>query len=382
MFPLVPAIAAAVLFYIILPTLGAFIARRRWRSFRQRIVDSSYLPLYPQRIGRKTPGDTPQPASGEPEASYRFFGILEAVEDSDIIWLSDGTHRIRVDLSSSEIYILPGHKLTDPNPSADHSPRITRWKNLGSLPEGTEFFVTGEMKRDTLVPMFVKSEKQELLVVIHDMPREQFLARAIQTGRQRNEFWNELTPFSFLSGLMAELILILSLLQANPGSLLLLALVPLALIPVMILAPPGIFLYFLYRSAWKKARKYREERDLLRLPLRYRRGEAAQGDLPDGGSYTLRLEEGLPEDLRNDGEMRIRHAMAVDPTESLVWYFSSPDSSDPFAERIYIKGDPSELARESQKRAVQLEYMSVLYFSAGLLINGLLLFALLLMWWF
>jgi len=284
---------------------------------------------------------------------------------------------VRADLSKVPVFILPGRIGQDSDPSAENSPAITRWKRLGSLPEGTEFFIYGQLSSESLVPIFRSVSRMPLLVIIHDTDRELFLSRAIRTGRQRNEYWNSISPFSFLSGVMLELLLILTLLQNSSGSLLLFVLVPLALLPGLILAPPGIFLYFLYRNYWRLGRKYREERDLLRLPLRY-----PDNNLPDGGKYISQALEGFPEEFIHDGDIRIRHVMAASDHTGHIWSYHAYQSSDPFAEHIYIRGNPELLAAESQHKAVFLEYLSLGFFFAGLAVNILMVELLLLMFWF
>jgi hypothetical protein len=371
MYPVTAAVILALTFYLIFPFLGALSTRKRWRTFRRRIIASSYVTVYPEKP--RGPGGAADPDDGV----YRFFGELEALEDRDTIWLSDGSHRVRVDLSDIRIFVLPAHNLEDRDPMADNSPTVTRWKNLGSLPEGTEFFVFGRLDAGTLVPAFRDADDCPLLVVIHDMPREMFLSRAIRTGRQRNEFWNSISPYSLLSGVMVQLLLILSLLQRDANSTLLFIMVPLALLPGIILAPPGVFLYFLYRNAWRRGRKYREERDLLRLPFRYR-----DNILPDGGRYLPQNSEGLPADFLDDGDLRFRHVMAEDPSETEIWSYHAHGSDDPFAEQVYIKGDPARLAEISQHRAVLLEYRSLFFFALGVGVNVLIIEFLMLLLWF
>jgi hypothetical protein len=365
MYPVVPAITLALLFYMILPFIGALVTRKRWRSFRNQITESSFVPIYPGQ------------SDSAGACLYRFFGEMEAVEEQDIVWLSDGNHRVRVDLSSVRIFMLPGHNLEDQEPAADNSPTLTRWKNLGSLPEGTEFFIYGCVDDSTLVPVFRQTDAHPLLVVIHDMPRGMFLSRAIRTGRQRNEFWNSISPFSFLSGVMVQALIILSLLQQDADSTLLFILVPLAVLPGIILAPPGVFFYFLYRQSWRRGRKYREDRDLLRLPLRY-----PDNFLPDGGKYLHQVFDGLPEEFLLDGDLRIRHVMASEQNSQKIWSYHAHNSDDPFAEQIYIKGDPEELARISQNKAVFLEYLGIGYFVLGTGVNVVIIQLLMLVFWF
>lgn len=373
----IQAFVVAFLFYILLPLIGAYATRRRWRVFRQRILDASSAPIYPQMKRASTEKDaSPRPDSGDVEV-YRYFGDLEAVEDSDIIWLSDGRHRVKVDVKHISLFVLPGVNSDDFDVANERSPAITKWKDMGSLPEGTQFFVYGVLARDTLVPMFRSSADHPLMVIIHDVKPGQFLSRAIRTGRQRNEYWNSISPLSFLSGVMAQMIFIIRLLQQNPDSLMLLLHIPLALLPGIILMPPGIFLYFLYRKLWRKGRAYRQERDLLRLPMRY-----PDHMLPDGGSYLPQVLDGIPEYLMKDDSMEYRACMAEHHSSTTIWSYHPHHSNDPFAEHIFVKGNPAELAKISQLRAGRLEFFSLCIFFAGMALNLVLLEMLMLLFWF
>ncbi len=322
------------------------------------------MPLYPSRVDYR----------GE---HFRFFGDIEALEEDDVIWLSDGHHRIRVRIGSNPVYVLPGHGAQDGNSGQERAASYTKWKNLASLPQGTGFFVTGWLNTSTLVPIFEAKEGSPLTVVIHDVDPGEVLSRAIGTGRQRNEFWNSMSPYAFLSGVLFQLFLLLGLVQRDPNSLMMLLLVPMALLPALILAPPGIFFYFLYRNNWSLGRQYRAERDLLILPLRY-----PDKRLPDGGKYFGQKLEGLPEELLMDGSVSFRHVRMEGSGKTTIWSYGPHNSSDPFAEQLYIKGNPRELSHKSHRRAVYLECMSIGSFLGGLILNLIIVDFVILLFWF
>lgn len=347
----VSAMLIALVFFGILPFLGAFHTRSRWRRFRQSVIESSSVPVYP--------------ANGRDSRTRRFFGSLDAIEDENIIWLSDGKHRVRVDLSTPHIFVLPGHDLnTEDLQRSDASPVYTTWKNLSSLPEGTRFFVYGTVDESSLVPLFHPDPECRMLVIVHDVDTEQVLSRSIQTGRQRNEFWNSITPFSMLSGVMLELMLLLRVLQQNADDFRLMFLVPLALLPGLILAPPGIFFYFLYRNQWRVGRNFRSQRDLLRLPLRY-----PEGMLPDGSRYVKTICSAERREMVNDPRFRLGNSIFRGGDEERLWCFYPEDSNDPFAEWLAIQGDPEVLADQCHRKALFHEWAALFFFALGMALN-------------
>ena len=355
---LIVGIAFTVFFYLVLPCLGGFFVFRRWRQFNKTIIDASYLPIYP----------------AENQSRCRFFGELEAIEEKNIIWLNDGKRRVRVNLKSCPIYILPGENLR--NNDKMNVARYTRWQNLSSFSEGTKFFVAGYLDTDARIPAFGEQRDNSLTVVIHDAKPEMFLSRAIGTGRQRNVYWNSITAPSLLLGMFSEFILLLSAIQVNINSNLFQSLATFALLPGLILAPPGIFFFFLYRNYRRRGRRYFMESDLLSLPLRY-----ADNGLPDGGSYSGREVEEMPEQLSQEEVVQLRRAMVARAGEK-GWLFSAENSTDPFAERVYINGQPQILAKKSRKQAVLSHCFALLFFAAGLLINVVLVNVVLLLFWF
>ena len=351
-------IVFAFLFYLLIPSIVAFLVSRRWHKFRRNLIASSYLPVYP--------------AEKHGGGSYRFFGKLDAIEGKDVIWLNAGNRQLRVNLKLCPLYILPGKTVV--GGKKEKLPQFTRWKNLSTLPEGMSFFVAGYLNTESQVPVFESHQDEPLLVVMHDNEPDRFLSQALKTGRQRNAYWNGVSPFSFLLGAFIELLLqILAIQSGNINQVLLLF--PLALFPGIILSPPGIFFYFRYRYYWQLGYRYLAEADLLRLPLRY-----PENRLPDGDSYRGRRVEKIPE-LSLADKFQVRRAMA-EVEGGPMWCYAPEKSSDPFAEHIYINGDPQVLAEKSGRRARAFQVVALLFFVMGSLANVFLIDAFLAFWLF
>jgi hypothetical protein len=110
------------------------------------------------------------------------------------------------------------------------------------------------------------------------------MQRVIWSGRQRNEYWNQFTIPSLITGSFGLLLLAYFLLGSPDMRIPALTALAAGLGPASPFLPPAFPLYFLYRRYWKRARLMRAQRDVVRLPLRY---------FPEVGSGALR--RGRPE---------------------------------------------------------------------------------------
>ena len=147
----------------------------------------------------------------------------------------------------------------------DATPRVVYWKEMNALVEGSRIFVAGTLSRDdgTLAFRSWEAGQGKPLVIMYDCPDSSVLERAMWTGRQRNEYWNHLTPISLIVGFLAELVWVMwvfeeSRLAALVGTIG-------ALIPILPLIPPGVVGFYLYRRLWRRGRRIRAARDVNAL---------------------------------------------------------------------------------------------------------------------
>ena len=92
-------IIIAVLFYVVVPAIGAFLARGQWRRFRTAVTTVSHYPTAtPGVVGRE---------HAAPVGYYRFFGTLEAIQGDDRIWLTNGRFSVAADLRNVRVYLIP-----------------------------------------------------------------------------------------------------------------------------------------------------------------------------------------------------------------------------------------------------------------------------------
>jgi len=390
---LVLIVGIVLLGYVILPLFGGFRVRRQWRKFRDAVYQSMEYPII------NYPTVRTEAITGE---SYRFFGQIEAVQGAEQIWLTDGSLSVQVDLKGVEVFTLPAlnayedEDLLEDNELAfaDASPTHVPANLITSFPQGTRIMVSGELVMVNSRPVFRSRDKKggELLVLIYDGDPGTILRRSIWSGRQRNEYWNQLTPVSLT--LASFSLFILAYVYLRTPGLLFLAHISLtmSLAPLAPLLPPGLLLFSLYRRIWRAGRYLRAERDLLALPAR-RFGEAvgmrngSRAFLPDGAVYRLQTFQGLDAALAGcpGGKIRTSRIIVGNKLNNAVFYAFGCSAkaesafSDPFAECVMIPGEPRSLSERCSRGARFRELLGAAIFAAALLINLLMVFALL---WF
>ncbi|WP_319558796.1 hypothetical protein [Marispirochaeta sp.] len=379
--------------YVVLPLSGGVRVRRQWRRFREAIYKSMEYPIIDYPTVRT---EAPQ---GE---SFRFFGQIEAVQGDEQLWLTDGALSVQVDLKGVEVYTLPALNAYEAEDRvednelafADASPTHLPANRITSFPQGTRLMVSGELVMVNSRPVFRSRGRGDgdLLVLIYDGAPCTILRRSIWSGRQRNEYWNQLTPASLTLASFSLFILTYVYLR-SPGFLFYAHIaLTMSLAPLAPLLPPGLLLFSLYRRIWRTGRYLRAERDLLSLPARrfpqtvsLRNGSRAF--LPDGSVYRIRTFRGSDAALEGcpGGKIRTSRAIVGGTPDTAVFYAfgcsteTGNPPSDPFAERVLIPGEPRLLSLRCSRGARYRELLGAGIFVAALLINLLMLFMLL---WF
>ncbi len=384
-----------LLFFVVIPGLGAFYTRSQWRRFRRSIVDASLIPVISyQKIFTKQEGY---------EDEFRFIGSLEAIQ-GDYIWLRNEDLSLSADLKRSHVYVLPSYSYPEEEGFVeqnretlpDEMPHKIAWNRIFSLPEGTKMFISGPFRTEHGKGMFRGTKTNPLTVVIYDGAERTILRRSIWGGRQRNEYWNFLTPGSLAAGSFSLFILGYILLRSPYLVLPAIFSFTASLIPVLIFAPPGILFFILYRNLWRRSRFLRAERDLLQLPLRYFQKPlsgtpTAETFLPDGSMYCMYRIQNI--DLIDSPEvkenLKIRTVSLIqhlhDKVNDYYMFGSLPEQGsgfpvtpeDPMAEYLIIPGNPEELSLECAHQARKFEIQAILAYSLGLGGNFILVFVML-----
>ncbi len=368
------AMLVAFIFFGLIPGLGAFSVRAKWRLFRSRMLEASTLPFLDY-------SDLEKDKEGR---SFRLFGNLQAIQDQSKIWVRAGNFSIAADLAGVPVYILPSEMQNEFLP--DEQPQSVPWIQISSLPAGVQMFLAGALAIEDGQAVFRSRPNNPLLAVIYDGSQESLLNRAIWCGRQKNEYWNQFTLISLITGSVA-LLFLAYLLFGNP-QMRLAGLVSLTLssAPLSVLLPPGAVFLFLYRSFWKKARILRAERDLHRLPLRYfKNGSRESAFLPDGQDY--RMVRGSAEQVRAavGGASVPPVPLSIAPSGDDAFLFGAVSDGnpqimkprDPMAGLTLIRGVPEENAQRCSQRARFYTLLSGVFFSLDIVPNLVLVFAVL-----
>ncbi|WP_018526110.1 hypothetical protein [Alkalispirochaeta alkalica] len=241
------ATLTALFFYLILPGAGALWVRRRWRRFRQALFRGASFPLLLSDTSR--------------EGWYQLFGRLESLQGEDLLWLDSGAGSVGVCVEDVPLFLFPGRGRSARRPT--EPPRPVFWHEMLALAEGTRFYVAGMARQESGQMVFRQRRGVFPLIIIHEGPPQGLLKRVIWAGRQRNEYWNALTPGALTGGFLAQLLIALAALATAPGAALFA--IVLALLPVTPLLPPGAGGYYLYRKIWGEARRRRAIRDASRF---------------------------------------------------------------------------------------------------------------------
>jgi hypothetical protein len=385
-----PALVIMLVFYLVIPGVGAFGVRARWRNFRKNCLEASLRPhLSISSRHRQTEG----PLEDE---IYRFSGTLDAVGNDGMLWLKSPNMTVKVDLSSEDrICFLPDqqNELTERAVEknrellSDEVPLIQKYSQVVLLPLGTKIYLAGKIYREKNALVFRSCDSHPLFILVFKGKVSTLLRRAIWCGRQRNEYWNALTPPSIITGTLGMVLLSYFLAVSGMPPRFTVAMVLGALIPILIFLPPGIVFYWLYRKLWGSARSMRAERDLIRLPLRFFSGQnilnGAVVGLPDGQRYaakSLKPDE-IPEAILSGARIRttVLDRKSVDRSEPFIFGQLDPAGTgklmrpdDPVIEYIITFGRPGERAMQLQKKAVAKEALSIFFFAAAIAINYVL----------
>ncbi|MCD6397572.1 MAG: hypothetical protein J7L71_08525 [Spirochaetaceae bacterium] len=354
-------------FYAFIPLVGAFLVRMGWRRFRYQLIKASLQ----KNISYK------DVYGNEPSGYYRFFGSLQALEGENILWLTNSDVSVGIDLEGVPLYMLPSASSDMPLSKnlnyPDKSPKKTYWNRIFAIPEKTSFFISGKFIQNKGFPQFINTKEDPLLVIIFECDISNFYSHAILSGRQRNEYWNSLTPGALTIGSFSLFIYFYLLIQMPYMHFVAVTALSFSLVPVMPFFPPGLLLYYIYRSFWKKARNLRAERDLLKLPLNFftKSGglsETQSVTLANGNTYNCYIRKTKEEALSILKKPVLRKS-SLNQKINEYFVFGTEPQNDPFAETLLIPGDPEFLSKESTRIARKYEIISALNFAAGFIIN-------------
>ncbi len=363
--PVVIVVAIALLFFLVIPGIGAVGVRRRWQLFRERVrLASQAAPVtYAALHARVGIAATKRVCA---------VGRLESIQGKSTLWVRGDSSSIAVDMTKSAVYIVSQRSEVAPN----EPPLRTTWSRIGSLPEGAQVLVSGSLDTSEPHPMIRAAENDRVLAVFFDGPVETLTRACIWSGRQMNEYWNSVTPSSLAAGALALLVVSYVLLQGPPLRGVAQLAITLSALPVLPLLPPGVVPFYVYRVFWRRARSLRAFRDVLRLPLRFVQEAGQCVDLPNGGVYCCEeIDQAHFARLKNAGHHAIEPPLKQ--VDHAYYLFAKraeiPDGPvDPLVENYVTIGKPALQAERCQSRARTYEFFALGVFLLGLLVNSIL----------
>lgn len=259
--PVFAAIISATIFYVVLPIVGAFVVRTRWRSFRHLVAMSAGFPEM-----------TGAPDSDTASAGVILRGELEALGGEDELWVRTESATVVVSMHGAAMYLLSSESGSR-SAIRDRVERL-RWKSVTSIQPGLLVYATGHVFRSG-ARLAMDGSREDSLIIFHDGSSADVAEAAIRAGRHRNEYWNPVSQASWAIGVLVMAGLSSVSLASDAPALLSAVTLTAAFLPVLPILPPGLAGFLLYLAYWKKARDYRERRDVAEF--RARGGPLAKG---------------------------------------------------------------------------------------------------------
>jgi hypothetical protein len=331
------------------------------------------------------------PGSSGEGKEFRFSGGFESLTEDNILWIRGGELTIPVDLRGARIYVLPDTDAegipADFDPG-EESPEQIRPDRISALTGGVKVFAGGSLCLRDGRRIFVSTAARPLMVIFYEGQDRSLTVRTIRAGRHRNEFFNFITPYSFIAGAFSQIIMAVPLYSRPVYRLTLISALIALFTPLLPWLPPGIFLTIAYRRLWWRARVFRAYRDLVRLPRAYIGGEK-QGRLPGGEPYIEKQYDVLPAAFYEQGipfiipagEKRLGdqwHLFGVLAGEDGKNPEAFPgEPGDPFAVYGAFPGEIETLARRYNRKAYVMEVISWLLLLAGIGANVFFIIAIL-----
>ncbi|MDR1950083.1 MAG: hypothetical protein LBQ38_11890 [Spirochaetaceae bacterium] len=361
-----------ILWYGLVPVVGAFVTRHNWRVFRRRFDDLRLRPFLDYRAYRQGAG-----------GKYRFIGGFESLTDGKTLWIRNDELTIPVSLAGAHTYVLPmqeqGEDLEAFDPGEETPERI-RWDRVSALNEGAKVFVGGYLLPRDARLTFLSTRDHPLLVIFYDGPDRSLTIKTIRAGRHKNEYWNGITPYAFILGTFSQILMAVNYLFRPAFRLTVITALVALFTPLFPLIPPGILFTILYQRLRRRARLFRAYRDLARLPLRYLYPDSMDGLLPDGEPYGVRYYPAIPPGSEGKrvpllvpeeaaGRHRGWYIVGALPEQPPEGAGEPREPRDPFATFGAIPGKPETLARGFTLKAYLLEIGAWSALLAGIGLN-------------
>ena len=352
-----------VVFFLMIPWVGALHVRQRWRGLRKQLLASLSVP----RLRYHDQSTAAHFVSGNCVGCRRMIGVIDAVEGDSTLWISNGEVSAAVEMTGQHLVVLSGMQedlMYESSAEVGKTPVVIPWDRMFTISQGTQVYLFGRVVAENGRLVFTPESNRSLLIVLFEGAPELLLYRAVWNARQRNEFYNQMTPGSLTLG-SAVLLLLAFLLLGNPDARLwgLIALT-MSFTPLLPLVPPGVGAYYGFRRLWQSARVMRSRRDLIKA-----------AEVISAASECTRLSAQAADEKGRQGIPRVWSGLS----ESEVLYASpqQQDCSDILQRPLLLPVNPQQIMIRLNTRAHLFEGAAVLLFCVGQVVNTYLLFVLL-----
>jgi len=375
----------AVLWYALVPLVGAIIRRHGWYAFRRRFNELRLHPILDYR--RCWQQEKNEASEGE---LFRFVGGFESVTDRQTLWIRGEDLTVPVSLKNARTYLLPMQKNAAEAETFDpgeESPQKISWERVSALTEGAKVFVGGPLTCIDGRWSFASTKENPLIVIFFDGPDQALPSMVAKAGRHRGEYWNSITPYSLILGAVCQLLMAASFIQRPAFRLTVIVAFIALFIPLYPLIPPGLLFAVACRRLSWRARLLRIYADLALLPLRClappEGKPSGEGQimpeclLPDGERYGFIRSAELPPQAQ-EGKIPLLLPDFAKPRAGGPWLVFGAlrdggelpcQPGDPFATFGILPDRPQSFARRFMVGAYTLEALGWLMLLAGIGLN-------------
>jgi hypothetical protein len=256
------AIAGILVFwYGVAPLAGACIRRYHRRVFRQRLKEVLHKPLLDYETWRRLE------RGGVQDALYQFSGEIESTSET-MLWVKNDSLLIPVELRNTPFFFINDNNL-----------RRIAWRRHPDFFEDTKIFVAGELVQREGRRIFASTKKTPLIAVLYDTKEEDFIPRIVGASRNKNDYWNAITPYSILIGAFSLIITAVSFLRHPAFWLTATTAFIAAFIPLFPFFPPGVLFTALSRFLRKQSESASIRADMLAIREPQERRQARRHSL-------------------------------------------------------------------------------------------------------
>ncbi|MDR0374780.1 MAG: hypothetical protein LBH85_03550 [Treponema sp.] len=233
--------------YGVAPLAGVCIRRYHKKVFRRRLKEVLRKPFLDYETWRRLEH------GGVQDALYRFSGKIDSTSEK-MLWVKGDSLLIPLELRNTQFFFINNNSL-----------RRVLWRNLPGFSEDTKIFVAGELVQRDGRRIFASTKKTPLITVLYDAEEETLVPRIISASRNKNDYWNAITPYSILIGAFSLIATAVYFLRHPALWLTVTTAFVAAFIPLFPFLPPGVLFTALSRFLRKQSEAASIRADMLAI---------------------------------------------------------------------------------------------------------------------